>query len=125
MGYIDVWEHSGGDRYIDADWSPIIEDLYSPELGFMDVCATRNLLRCRGSACVEVMTTLNGSAPSLQRCAKGCVPLEELGQIDQSIRPIRPEDQDQRDMDSQIVTIDQFVAAMALIQKAIASLDRR
>ena len=40
MGYIDVWEHSGGDRYIDADWSPIIEDLYSPELGFMDVCAT-------------------------------------------------------------------------------------
>ncbi|KAL6316761.1 hypothetical protein AAG906_020445 [Vitis piasezkii] len=39
-GYIDVWEHSGGDRRIDVDWSPIIEDLYSPELGFMDVCAT-------------------------------------------------------------------------------------
>ena len=25
---------------MDADWSPIIEDLYSPELGFMDICAT-------------------------------------------------------------------------------------
>ena len=21
-----------------TDWSPIIEDLYSPELGFMDIC---------------------------------------------------------------------------------------
>ena len=43
------------------------------------------------------------------------------------IRASDPSDQisDQRDMDSQIVTIDQFVAAMALIQKAIASLDRR
>ena len=28
----------------------------------------------RGSACVEVMTTLHGSAPSLRRHAKGCVP---------------------------------------------------
>ena len=34
MGYTDVWEHSGGERRIDVDWSPIIEDLYSPELGF-------------------------------------------------------------------------------------------
>ncbi|RVW15701.1 hypothetical protein CK203_075322 [Vitis vinifera] len=68
MGYIDVWEHSGGDRHIDADWSPIIEDLYSPELG--------NPLGCRGSACVEVMTTLHGSAPSLWRRAEGCVPPE-------------------------------------------------
>ncbi|RVW61584.1 hypothetical protein CK203_065328 [Vitis vinifera] len=32
-GYIDVWEHSGGDRHIDVNWSPIIEDLYSLELG--------------------------------------------------------------------------------------------
>ena len=39
-GYIDVWERFGGDRHIDADWSPIIEDLYSPELCFMDICAT-------------------------------------------------------------------------------------
>ena len=27
---IDVWEHFGGGRHIDADWSPIFEDLYSP-----------------------------------------------------------------------------------------------
>ena len=40
MGYIDVWEHSRGDRHIDTDWSPIIEDLYSLELSFMDICAT-------------------------------------------------------------------------------------
>ena len=39
MGYTDVWEHSRGDRHFDVDWSPIIEDLYSPELGFMDICA--------------------------------------------------------------------------------------
>ena len=30
----------------------------------------------RGSACVEVMTTLHGSAPSLRRRAEGCVPPE-------------------------------------------------
>ena len=40
MGYIDVWEHSGGDRHIDVDWSPIFEGLYNPKLGFMDICAT-------------------------------------------------------------------------------------
>ena len=39
MGYIDVREHSGGERHLDVDWSPIIEDLYSPELGIMDICA--------------------------------------------------------------------------------------
>ena len=32
---------------------------------------------------------------------------------------------DQRDMDSQVVTVDQFAEAMALIQEAIASLGRR
>ena len=32
---------------------------------------------------------------------------------------------DQGDIDSQIVTIDQFAAAMALIQEAIASLGQR
>ncbi|KAL6338359.1 hypothetical protein AAG906_018730 [Vitis piasezkii] len=68
--YIDVWEHSEGDRHIDANWSPIIEDLYSPELG--------NPLGCQGSACVEVMTTLHGSASSLRRREEGCVPLEGL-----------------------------------------------
>ena len=40
MGYIDVWEHSGGSQHTDANWSPIFEDLYSPDLGFMDICAT-------------------------------------------------------------------------------------
>ena len=34
--------------------------------------------RMRGSACVEVMTTLHGSAPSLRRRAEGCVPLEGM-----------------------------------------------
>ena len=34
MGYIHVWEHSSGGRYIDADWSSIFEDLYSPEVDF-------------------------------------------------------------------------------------------
>ena len=33
-------------------------------------------LGCRGSACVEVMTTLHGSAPSLRRRVGGCVPPE-------------------------------------------------
>ena len=32
---------------------------------------------------------------------------------------------DQRDIDSQIVTVDQFAATMTSIQEAIASLDRR
>ncbi|RVW98939.1 hypothetical protein CK203_033797 [Vitis vinifera] len=70
MGYIDVWENSGGGRHVDADGSPIFEDLYSPKLG--------NPLGCRGSACVEVMTTLHGSALSLQRRAEGCVPSESM-----------------------------------------------
>ncbi|RVW13347.1 hypothetical protein CK203_095761 [Vitis vinifera] len=35
-----------------------------------------NPLGCRGSACVEVMTTLHGSALSLRRRAEGCIPLE-------------------------------------------------
>ena len=38
-GYTDVWEHSEGERHFCVDWSPIIEDLYSPELDFMDICA--------------------------------------------------------------------------------------
>ena len=38
MGYIDVQELPGGERHTDVNWSPIIEDLYSSELGFMDIC---------------------------------------------------------------------------------------
>ena len=37
-----------------------------------------NPLGRRGSACVEVMTTLYGSALSLRRRAKGCIPLEGM-----------------------------------------------
>ena len=33
-GYIDVWEHFGGGGHINADWSPIFEDLYNLELDF-------------------------------------------------------------------------------------------
>ncbi|KAL6345747.1 hypothetical protein AAG906_017491 [Vitis piasezkii] len=58
MAYINVWEHYGGGGHTNVDWSPIFEDLYSLELGFMDICVTRNPLGYRGSACVEVMTTL-------------------------------------------------------------------
>ncbi|RVW67968.1 hypothetical protein CK203_064205 [Vitis vinifera] len=36
----------------------------------------RNPLGTRGSACVEVMTTLHGSTPSPWRRAEGCVPSE-------------------------------------------------
>ena len=34
MGYIYVLGHFGGALHIDVDWSPIFEDLYSPELDF-------------------------------------------------------------------------------------------
>ena len=34
MGYIYVWEHFGGGRHIDVDWSPTFEDLYSLEQDF-------------------------------------------------------------------------------------------
>ncbi|RVW92803.1 hypothetical protein CK203_042611 [Vitis vinifera] len=122
----------------------------------------RNPLGTRGSACVEVMTTLHGSTPSPWRRAEGCVPPE--GTIasarDPLTRPFylieppnlvgefivtsldspswirvggrlsRVSDQsdqgsDQRDMDSQVVTVDQFAAAMASIQEAIANLGQR
>ena len=44
----------------------------------MRALAIGNPLGCRGSACVEVMTTLHGSAPSLRRRAEGCIPLEGM-----------------------------------------------
>ena len=34
MGYIYVWEPSGGGQHIDADWSPNYEDLYGLEQDF-------------------------------------------------------------------------------------------
>ncbi|KAL6312500.1 hypothetical protein AAG906_001798 [Vitis piasezkii] len=88
-GYIDVWEHFGGGRHVDADWSPIFEDLYSPELG--------NPLRCRGSACVEVMTTLHGNA---------CLSGRRRG-----LRLLM------------VVTVDQFMTTMVSIQLSLAIQD--
>ncbi|RVW89436.1 hypothetical protein CK203_046858 [Vitis vinifera] len=70
MGDVDVWKHYGGGWHTNVDWRPIFEYLYSLELG--------NPLGFRGSACVEVMTTLHGSAPSFRRRAKDCVPPEGL-----------------------------------------------
>ncbi|KAL6328431.1 hypothetical protein AAG906_038306 [Vitis piasezkii] len=90
--------------HTDVGTSPIFED-HMPELGFMDICVASvfhfqfsflglsdaptpftvhssftigNPLGCRGSACVEVMTTLHGSASSLRRRAEGCVSSEGL-----------------------------------------------
>ena len=37
-----------------------------------------NPLGCRGSVCVEMMTTLHGSAPSLLRHAEGYIPSEGM-----------------------------------------------
>ena len=38
MGYIYVGGHFRGGQHIDVDLSPTFEDLYSPELDFMDIC---------------------------------------------------------------------------------------
>ena len=40
MGYIYVQEHFGGGQHTNANCSPIFEDLYSPQLDFMDICVT-------------------------------------------------------------------------------------
>nr|CAN66547.1 hypothetical protein VITISV_036484 [Vitis vinifera] len=77
----------------------------------------RKPLGTRGSACVEVMTTLHGSTPSPWRCAEGCVPPEggfTVIDLDSPLwirvggRLTRVSDQldqrsDQRDMDSQAI----------------------
>ncbi|RVW87079.1 Transposon Ty3-I Gag-Pol polyprotein [Vitis vinifera] len=80
----------------------------------------RNPLGTRGSACVEVMTTLHGSTPSPWRRAEGC----SWRQIDQSIRPVRSEIRSEG-YGLTVVTVDQFAAAMASIQEAIANLGQR
>ena len=43
-----------------------------------EVFTIENPLGCQGSAYVEVMTTLHGSAPSLRRRAEGCIPLDGM-----------------------------------------------
>ncbi|RVW64372.1 hypothetical protein CK203_047044 [Vitis vinifera] len=88
-----------------------------------------NSLGCRGSACVEVMTTLHGSAPSLRRCAEGCVPPEGLVLHSQCGLPfwVRVEGSPvqfskRSGIDQQIVTVDQFTTSMASIKEALANL---
>ncbi|RVW36727.1 hypothetical protein CK203_099193 [Vitis vinifera] len=124
-GYIDAREHSGGERHFDVDWSPIIEDLYSPELG--------NPLGCRGSACVEVMTTLHGSARlfgDVQRVAYRRRRRRLSGSdFDHSLDTpswVRVEGRlvrySERQYGSAGCYCGQFTAAMASIQEALASL---
>ncbi|RVW68713.1 Retrovirus-related Pol polyprotein from transposon 17.6 [Vitis vinifera] len=83
----------------------------------------RNPLGTRGSACVEVMTTLHGSTPSLGGVQRVAYRRRSWRQIDQSIRPVRQ--RSDQGIWTQIVTVDQFAAAMASIQEAIASLGQR
>ncbi|RVW25275.1 hypothetical protein CK203_114769 [Vitis vinifera] len=68
----------------------------------------RNPLGTRGSACVEVMTTLHESTPSSWRRAEGCVPPEGGFTV--------------TDLDSPLWI---RVGAMASIQEAIANLGQR
>ncbi|RVW86626.1 hypothetical protein CK203_045683 [Vitis vinifera] len=124
-GYIDAREHSGGERHFDVDWSPIIEDLYSPELDGCvppegTIASARDLLKS---------THIHLEPPSPCR-STDTFSLGSTSWIRVGGRLIRVSDQldqrsDQRDMDSQIVTVDQFAEAMASIQEAIASLGRR
>ncbi|RVW71161.1 hypothetical protein CK203_059830 [Vitis vinifera] len=95
----------------------------------MDICATRNPLGCQGSACVEVMTTLHGSASSLRRHEEGCVSLE--GMIASVRDPLKSTSLLFRV--TLTLSIDIFSLGSAswiriggrLIKEAIASLDRR
>ncbi|RVW60319.1 Ran-binding protein 1-like a [Vitis vinifera] len=113
-GLYDVWEHSEGSRYTDADWSPIFEDLYSPDLGDDHLAWKRpvSLEACRGL-----------------RTTRGSIDMFNLGLtswIKVRGRLIRVSDQlDQTYMDSQVVTVDQFDAATTSIQEAITSLGQR
>ncbi|KAL6334023.1 hypothetical protein AAG906_000077 [Vitis piasezkii] len=62
----------------------------------------------RGSACVEVMTTLHGRAPSLRRCAEGCVPSEG--------RLIRSDSH--QSSDSSVETSDELATTLASIRSS-------
>ena len=46
LGYIYVWEHFGGGRHMDVDWSPIFANLYSPKARFQDICVTSMFSLC-------------------------------------------------------------------------------
>ncbi|RVW50147.1 hypothetical protein CK203_096893 [Vitis vinifera] len=144
MGYIYVWGHSGGGRHIDADWSPNYEDLYSLKLDFrifvwpmyFIFCFSflGNPLGCRGSACVEVMTILHGSAPSLWRRAEGCVPPEgsqfrsRLSLESHSWRKVRGRlirADSYPSSDSSVEMSDELASTLASIQEFMAGVSRR
>ncbi|KAL6311796.1 hypothetical protein AAG906_020883 [Vitis piasezkii] len=56
------------ERHFDVDWSPIIEDLYSPELGFMDICVAR-------LSDAPTPFTVHSSRPlSVESLREGCIP---------------------------------------------------
>ncbi|RVW15324.1 hypothetical protein CK203_085592 [Vitis vinifera] len=94
-----------------------------------------NPLGSRDSTCVEVMTTLHGSVPSLRRRAEGCVLLERLPPYTwvhlrafrASLVTVRVEGDsvhffERSDMDQRVVIVDQFTTTMAFIQEALANL---
>ncbi|RVW67576.1 hypothetical protein CK203_063015 [Vitis vinifera] len=97
-----------------------------------------NPLGKRASAFVEVMTTLYGSTSSPWKHAEGCVPpkgrftMTNLGlplwiRVGGRLTKVSSQTYqrlDQKDMDSQIVTVDHFTTAMASIQDAIANLSQ-
>ncbi|RVW18283.1 Retrovirus-related Pol polyprotein from transposon 17.6 [Vitis vinifera] len=97
----------------------------------------RNPLGTRGSACVEVMTTLHGSTPSLGGVQRVAYRRREVyrDHLDSPLwirvggRLSRVSDQSDQRSDQgyglTVVTVDQFAAAMASIQEAIANLGQR
>ncbi|RVX00443.1 hypothetical protein CK203_024662 [Vitis vinifera] len=70
------------ERHFDVDWSPIIEDLYSPELGFMDICVARCLIFCfsfLGLSDAPTPFTVHSSRPlSFESLREGCIPSEGM-----------------------------------------------
>ncbi|RVW90935.1 hypothetical protein CK203_044187 [Vitis vinifera] len=76
-----------------------------------------NPLGCRGSTCVEVMTTLYGSIPSLRRRAEGCVPPEVGGRL------IKVDSH--QSSDSSVEMSDELVSTLASIQEFMAGVSRR
>ncbi|RVW52820.1 hypothetical protein CK203_076621 [Vitis vinifera] len=88
----------------------------------------------RGSACVEVMTTLHGSAPSLRRRAEGCVPPEgsqfrsRLSLESHSWRRVRGRlirADSYPSSDSSVEMSDELASTLASIQEFMAGVSRR
>ncbi|RVX00125.1 hypothetical protein CK203_026581 [Vitis vinifera] len=88
----------------------------------------------RGSACVEVMTTLHGSASSLRRRAEGCVPPEgsqfrsRLSLESHSWRRVRGRlirADSYPSSDSSVEMSDELASTLASIQEFMAGVSRR